>query len=101
MFVVHVYIHIKPEFIEEFIQATINNARNSLQEPGIARFDFIQQVDDPTRFMLIEVYRHDDAPAQHKETPHYAKWRDTVSQMMAEDRYYIKFSNIYPEDEDW
>lgn len=101
MHIVHVFIHIKPEYIEAFKAASIDNASHSRQEPGIARFDFIQQQDDPTRFVLVEVYRNADAPAAHKETAHYARWRDTVTDMMAEPRYGIKYENVYPGDEDW
>lgn len=101
MLVVHVYIHVKEDQIEAFKAATIENCRSSIEEPGIARFDFIQQNDDPTRFMLIEVYRSEDDPARHKETAHYAKWRDTVADMMAEPRSSIKYTNIEPADEGW
>ena len=86
MFIVHVDVHVKEEFLEVFIQETILNARNSIQEPGIARFDFIQRKDDPTRFMLVEVYRDENAPAKHKETAHYLKWRETVADWMAQPR---------------
>lgn len=101
MLVVHVHIHVKPEHLQEFIAATAENARNSVREPGIARFDFIQQQDDPTRFILVEVYRDGEAPARHKETQHYNRWRDTVAAMMAEPRTAVKFSNIFPEDTGW
>jgi quinol monooxygenase YgiN len=101
MLIVHVQVHVKPEFIESFRQATIENARNSIHEDGIARFDVIQQHDDPTRFVLVEVYRDTKAPALHKETPHYIKWRDTVTDMMAEPRTSIKYTNIFPEDQGW
>jgi autoinducer 2-degrading protein len=101
MLIVHVYVHVKPESIEAFKQATIENARHSVQEPGIARFDVIQQADDPTRFVLVEVYRNAEAPAQHKETAHYAKWRDAVAPMMAEPRSSVKYTNVFPADEGW
>ncbi|MCS7059965.1 MAG: antibiotic biosynthesis monooxygenase [Anaerolineae bacterium] len=101
MIVVHVHVHVKPECIEAFKQATIENARNSVQEPGIARFDVLQQSDDPTRFILVEVYRTADAPAKHKETAHYAAWRDAVADMMAEPRHSVKFGNIFPDDAGW
>jgi len=100
MLVVHVFVHVKPEYLDAFIQATIENSRSSLQEEGIARFDFIQQIDDPTRFVLVEVYRDEQAPTRHKETTHYARWRDSVSEMMAEPRTSIKYTNIFPEDSD-
>ena len=101
MLVVHVFIHIKPEYIDVFKEASKENARNSIQEPGIVRFDLIQQTDDPARFVLVEIYRTEDAPAKHKETAHYKKWRDTAEGMMAEPRYSIKYENIYPDDENW
>ena len=101
MLIVHIHVHVKPEFVEAFRAASLENARNSIQEPGIARFDVIQQMDDPTRFILVEVYRTVDDPARHKETPHYARWRDTVAEMMAEPRTAVKFANLFPEDSGW
>ncbi len=101
MLVVHVHVRVKPESVEAFKSATTANARASVQEPGIARFDVIQQQDDPTRFVLVEVYRTAEAPAAHKETKHYQTWRDAVASMMAEPRASLKFSNIYPEDKAW
>ena len=78
MLVVHVHVHVKPEFVDAFAAATVVNARNSVQEPGIARFDVIQAQDDPTHFVLVEVYRSQEATVAHKETGHYAAWRDAV-----------------------
>lgn len=101
MLVVHVHVHVKPEFVEAFRLATIDNARNSVQEPGIARFDVIQQLDDPTRFVLLEVYRTPEAPAQHKETAHYAAWRDAVADMLVEPRTSVKYGNVFPDDTGW
>ena len=101
MLVVHVHVHVKPECVEAFKAATLANARASVQEPGIARFDVAQQVDDPTRFVLVEVYRTAEAPAQHKETAHYATWRDAVAPMMAEPRSSVKFGNVFPDDASW
>lgn len=101
MLIVHVHAHVKPEFVEAFKAATAENARSSVQEPGIARFDVIQQADDPTRFVLVEVYRTAQAPAQHKEAAHYEVWRDKVAGMMAEPRSSVKYSNIFPDDEGW
>jgi (4S)-4-hydroxy-5-phosphonooxypentane-2,3-dione isomerase len=101
MLIVHVQVHVKPESVEEFRQATIENARASVQEPGIARFDVVQQQDDPTRFVLIEVYRTLEATAAHKETAHYAKWRDTVAPMMAEPRSSIKYTPVSPDPDGW
>ena len=101
MLVVHVQVQVKPECVEAFKAATLANARASVQEPGIARFYVMQQADDPTRFVLVEAYRTTDAPAQHKETTHYATWRDTVAPMMAAPRTSVKFGNVFPEDAGW
>ena len=101
MIIVHVHIHVKPDCVVAFRQATIANASQSVKEPGIARFDVIQQADDPTRFVLVEVYRTPEAPAQHKETAHYLTWRDTVAEMMAVPRTSVKYANIFPEDAGW
>ncbi|MDZ7639760.1 MAG: antibiotic biosynthesis monooxygenase [Bryobacterales bacterium] len=101
MLIVEVSIRVKPEAADAFIAATLENVRQSVLEPGVARFDFIQQEDDPTRFQLVEVYRSADAPARHKETAHYQQWRDVVADMMAEPRTSVKFDNLFPEDEDW
>ena len=101
MLIVHVNVKVKPEDIEAFRLATLENARLSRQEPGIARFDVVQQLDDPTRFLLVEVYRSDDAPTRHKETAHYQKWRDTVAPMMADPRTSVKFSKVFPDDQGW
>ena len=101
VFIVHVFVHVKEDQIAAFKSATIENARNSVQEPGIARFDVIKQLEDPTRFVLVEVYRSTDAAARHKETAHYAQWRDSVASMMAEPRSSIKYGNIFPNDTGW
>jgi (4S)-4-hydroxy-5-phosphonooxypentane-2,3-dione isomerase len=101
MLVVHVQIHVRPESVQPFCEATIENARNSIQEPGIARFDVVQQVDDPTRFVLVEAYHDEAATKAHKETAHYAKWRDTVAPMMAETRTSVKFTSLFPANQDW
>ncbi len=101
MFIVHVQIRVKPEFLEAFKAATLVNARASVQEPGIVRFDVVQQVDDPAHFVLVEVYRDAEANSAHKGTSHYAVWRDTVAGMMAEPRVGVKYSNLFPEDQNW
>jgi (4S)-4-hydroxy-5-phosphonooxypentane-2,3-dione isomerase len=101
MLVVHVHVQVKPECIDVFKKATLANARASIQEPGIARFDVIQQNDDPSRFVLVEVYRNEQAPAQHKETAHYAAWRDAVAGMMAQPRSSVKYANLFPDDSGW
>jgi quinol monooxygenase YgiN len=101
MLIVHVYVHVKPEAVEAFRQATIENARNSILEPGIARFDVIQQADDPTRFVLMEAYRSLEATVEHKATAHYAAWRDAVAGMLAEPRSSVKYANVFPADAGW
>ena len=101
MLVVHVHVHVKPESVEAFRQATLENARGSVQEPGIARFDVLQQSDDPTRLVLVEVYRTPEDSARHKETAHYQTWRDAVAEMMAEPRTSVKYANVFPDDAGW
>jgi (4S)-4-hydroxy-5-phosphonooxypentane-2,3-dione isomerase len=101
MNIVHVHVHIKPEFMEAFKQATIENASQSVKEEGVARFDVVQNNEDPAHFILVEVYRSAQAVAAHKETAHYAKWRDTVTDMMAEPRQGVKYTNVFPEDAGW
>jgi (4S)-4-hydroxy-5-phosphonooxypentane-2,3-dione isomerase len=99
--IVHVHAYVKPECVEAFKQATLANARASLKEPGVARFDVVQQQDDPTRFVFVEVYRDAAAAAAHKETAHYPVWRDAVAPMMAEPRRSVKFDNVFPGDKEW
>ena len=101
MLVVHVFVHAKPDQVEAFTTATLENARSSVQEPGIARFDVIRQQDDPTRFVLVEVYRTPEDAVKHKQTGHYEKWRDTVTEMMKIPRTGVKYANIFPDDQDW
>jgi autoinducer 2-degrading protein len=101
MLIVHVNVHVLPDTVEQFKAATVENARQSLQEPGVARFDVVQQQDDPTRFVLVEVYKTADAAAAHKETRHYQVWRDTVAPMMAEPRSSAKFTEVFPAAKDW
>jgi quinol monooxygenase YgiN len=101
MLIVHVHVRVKPEFVDAFRDATVENAAASVKEPGIARFDVIQQNGDPTRFILVEVYLTPDDPARHKETAHYHKWREAVEPMMAEPRQPVKYSNVFPPDEGW
>lgn len=101
MFIVHVFVHVKPEHLEAFKEVSLENARNSLKEPGVARFDVCQQQDDPARFVLVEAYRTPEDPARHKETTHYQKWRDRVTDMMVEPRYSIKYDNLFPDESGW
>jgi len=98
MHIVHVHVHVKPEFVEAFKQATLANASHSVKETGNVRFDVIQQMDDPTRFVLIEMYQTAEASAAHKETAHYKLWRDAVMKMMAEPRQGIQYVSVFPED---
>jgi quinol monooxygenase YgiN len=101
MVIVHVHVHVKADCVGKFLAATEANARASIQEPGIARFDLCQQADDPTRFVLVEVYKNADAPAAHKATPHYAAWRDAVTEWMASPRTSTKLINRFPADDGW
>jgi len=101
MLIVLVHVHVKPDCLEAFRTASLENARNSIQEPGIARFDVLQDNGDPNRFILNEVYRTEDDPAAHKETAHYKKWRETVEDMMAEPRQAVKLTNHFPADSEW
>lgn len=101
MYIVHVYVHVKPDMVEAFKAATIENARHSVQEPGIARFDVIQSQDDPTRFVLVEVYRSEADPAKHKETAHYNAWREAAEPMLAEPRTRAIYANVFPDDPGW
>jgi quinol monooxygenase YgiN len=101
MFVVQVQVLVKPDCVEQFKRATIENARNSMNEPGVARFDFLQQLDDPTRFLLMEAYRAPADADRHKETAHYRVWRDTVGEMMAQPRISMRYANVFPDDAAW
>ena len=101
MYIVHVFIRVKPEAVEDFKTASLDNAANSLKEPGVARFDVIQEVDDPTSFVLLEVYRTQNDAALHKETGHYNRWRAIAEPMMAEPRSRIVYTNIHPSAGDW
>lgn len=101
MLIVHIDIRVKPEGVEAFRRATLENARASLEEPGVVRFDFAQAVGEPTRFVLVEVYRDEQAPARHKETAHYAKWRDAVTDLMAAPRTRVEYRAEYPEPARW
>ena len=101
MLIVHVHVHVKPECVEAFKRAARLNARLSLLELGVLRFDVLQQQDDPTRFVLVEIYRDADAAAAHKESAHYPVWRDAVAPMMAEPRSSVKFNKLFPDDGTW
>jgi quinol monooxygenase YgiN len=97
MLIVHVHVQVKPDFVQAFKDACVENSRQSLKEPGIARFDILEQQDDPTKFLLVEVYRTPEAPAAHKQTAHYQTWAETVANMMAAPRMSVKFARVYPE----
>jgi (4S)-4-hydroxy-5-phosphonooxypentane-2,3-dione isomerase len=101
MRIVHVSVHVKPDAVDAFSAATLENARHSMQEPGVVRFDVVQQEDDPTRFVLVEVYRTPSDPARHKETAHYLAWRDAVEPMMAEPRRGVKYRALAPNPARW
>ncbi len=101
MLVVHVHIHVKADSVEAFRRATVENARHSLEEPGVARFDVVQQVDNPARFVLVEVYRSAADPPRHRQTAHYAAWRQAVEPMMAEARSKVEYASIFPADAGW
>ncbi len=101
MLVVHVFVHVRPESIEAFKAASVENAGHSLAEPGIARFDLVQELDDPERFVLVEAYRSEADALRHKDTAHYQRWRDTVAPMMAEPRRSVKYRNIAPGENGW
>ena len=98
MLIVHVHIQVKPDQVDAFKATCVENSRESLQEPGVARFDVLQQRDDPTRFLLVEVYLTGDAPAAHKLTAHYREWAEAVADMMAVPRSSVKFDKVYPEE---
>jgi len=103
MLITQVMFHVKTEHLEAFKAATLENARNSVREPGIARFDMIQQVDDPTRFMLVEVFRDAEAPAKHRESAHFKAWLAAVTEgdMLVEPRTRQQYTNVFPNDTGW
>ncbi len=101
MLILHVHVRVKPDAVDAFTAATLENARQSVREPGVVRFDVVRQEDDPTRFVLVEAYRSPDAPAAHKATAHYAAWRDAVEPMMAEPRRSVKFAEVFPDAAGW
>jgi autoinducer 2-degrading protein len=98
MIVTCVYVHVKPEAVSEFIKASAENHKESVKESGNLRFDFIQQTDDPCRFMLYEAYESEEVAAAHKNTAHYLKWRETVQDMMAEPRKAVRYDILQPAD---
>jgi autoinducer 2-degrading protein len=101
MYIVHVSIKVKEEHISVFREATIENAQNSVNEAGIARFDVLQQQDDPSRFLLVEVYYTPEDQLKHRETEHFKKWRATITDMIAEPYTFIKYYNAFPDESGW
>ena len=100
MYIVQVHVTVEEDAVQLFKTATVENAKNSIKEPGIAKFDVLQQKDDPSRFVLIEVYQDEEAAMAHKRTEHYLEWRSVVEDLMAEPRYSIKYTNVFPKDSD-
>ena len=101
MLILQVFIHVKREFLESFLAATKENSKGSVQEPGCVRFDVLQQKEDPTRIVLHEIYRHPSDLDHHRTTAHFAKWRDTVPEMLAEPRYSVQLTNVFPADSEF
>ena len=101
MYIMHVFIKVKPDMIEEFKAVTLENAHNSLKEAGVLRFDVVQETEDPARFALLEVYRTQQDTVLHKETAHFKRWKELAEPMMAEPRTRIFYQNIHPSDADW
>ncbi len=101
MLITQVMFHVKAEHVETFKTITLENARNSVREPGIARFDFVQQAEDPTRFALVEVFRDAEAPARHRETAHFQAWLAAVGDLLVEPRTRQQYTNIFPNDTGW
>jgi len=101
MYIVHVFITVKENMVNDFTAATLNNVKNSIEEEGVARFDFIKQTDSHNKFILVEVYKNESAATLHKETEHYKLWRNNVETMMEQPRTSVKFTNIAPNDNGW
>lgn len=101
LLVIHVQLRVLPQHVDAFVSATLDNARESRKEPGIARFDLVRDRDDATRFVLVEAYRSDDAPAAHKQTAHYERWRVLVEPLLAEPRTRRSFDSVDPAPEQW
>lgn len=101
MHIVHVAIRVKAEYIEEFKKATMENSRCSLQEAGVARFDVLQQQEDPASFLLAEAYYTAEDQLRHRETEHFKKWKTVTGVMLAEQYTFIKYNNVCPDDKGW
>jgi autoinducer 2-degrading protein len=96
MLVVIVHCHVKPEYVEAFADACRTNHAGSVQEPGVRRFDVLQERDDPTRFVLYEWYADDADAVAHKDTAHYATWRDATAHMFQEPRHGVRYDGLEP-----
>ncbi|WP_027415469.1 putative quinol monooxygenase [Aneurinibacillus terranovensis] len=101
MYIVHVSIKVKEQHISAFRKVSIENARNSLNETGVARFDVLQQQDDPSNFLLVEVYYTPEAQLKHRETEHFKKWRAAIADMIAEPYTFVKYDNSFPNESGW
>ena len=101
MHIVHVHCTVKPDCVDAFKDVTTENARNSVQEPGVARFDVIQQQDDPTKFVLVEVYRQASDVDEHKKTAHYKAWAETATPLLAGDRSKVLYTEVFPDADGW
>ncbi len=101
MYIIHVHVHVKPEAIDKFKEVTLENARNSVLEPGIVQFECFQQTEDPTRFTLVEVYRTPEDQLLHRETQHYKNWRDVVGFIQVEPRLGVIYRSVYPDESEW
>jgi (4S)-4-hydroxy-5-phosphonooxypentane-2,3-dione isomerase len=101
MLVAIINVHVKSDFIEGFKTASLDNASNSVKEPGVIRFDVYQQSDDPSRYTLVEIYKTDEDVTRHRETTHYVRWRDTVTAMMVEPRTRTTHRIVYPVESEW
>ncbi len=96
MYVTVVYVHVKPEHVDAFVDATKQNHEHSIREEGNLRFDILQNADDPARFVIYEAYERREAAARHKSTPHYLTWRETVAEWMAEPRKGVVYDGLFP-----
>ncbi len=101
MYIVCVTIFVKEEYLDKFVEATLENCKNTRKEEGNVRFDFLRSEEEPNRFFLYEVYKTKEDFKKHQETTHYLKWRETVAEMMAQPRQGVRYINIFPEDSEW
>ena len=99
MLIIHVQAHVNPEDVDAFCRAAVENARAGIGEPGIVRFDVLQQIDDPTCFVLVQVYRDEDSAVRHQQKDHYSRWQGMVAGMLAEPQTLVRYSSVFPWDE--